>query len=294
MDVRQDLYVGGNANQLDATVAGDAYVHGSVSGSLRVRGQLHQGATVSAPCEYCPNQTPGPIDVASIVNARVTNNDNATINLSATLFSSGTGASRLDLPCGNYYLNGITRDATIYAHGHTALYVGTGGITAGNVIFSLDPTATFDIFVNGPVSNSGSFTLGEQNYPALTRMYVAGTGTLTFSSSANIFGNLYDAGHVGLSSGTTVFGALYAGSLDGSADLTVHYDRQVVVQGVTCPPPVTSVPDGGAGSGGATCGTCKDCNNQACINGTCGMCTSNSQCCAPLVCFNGRCVLAPG
>src|SRR5262249_18572244 len=135
-DIRQDLHVGGNANNFDATVAGDAYVFGSVSGTLRVTPphMVHQGVPVSPPpCVYCPNQTPGPIDVASIANGRVTNaagdnNDNKSINLSDTLFSAGGGPSRLDLPCGNYYLDGITRDATIYAHGHTALYVGTKGI----------------------------------------------------------------------------------------------------------------------------------------------------------------------
>jgi hypothetical protein len=300
MDIRQDLHVGGNAGGLDATVAGDAYVHGTVSGSLRVKGMLHHGVTTSPPCEYCPNQMPGPIDVASFVTARVTNaggtnNDNKSINLSATLFSSGSGPSRLDLPCGSYYLDGITRDAIIYAHGHTALYVGTKGITAGNVTFSLDPTATFDIFVNGPISNSGSFTLGGQQYPALTRMYVAGTGALTFSSSANIYGNLYDAGHIGLQSGTTVYGALYAGSLDGTADLIIHFDRDVVVQGATCPPPPgMSMPDGGAGGGGGSgggmsCSSCKDCNNQACNGGTCGACTTDADCCAPLTCHAGVC-----
>jgi hypothetical protein len=295
VNVRQDLHVGGNAGSFDANVSGDAYIHGTTSGSLKVKGTLHTGVTVSPPCEYCPSQMPGPIDVASFVTARVTNNDNATIMLSDTLFSSGSGPSRLDLPCGNYYLDGISRDATIIAHGHAALYVGTKGITAGTVRFSLDPTATFDIFVDGPVSNSGSFTMGDLNYPALTRMYIAGTGTLSFSSAANIYGNLYDAGHIGLSSGTTVFGSLYAGSLDGSADLTIHYDRQVVVQGITCPPPPgMSMPDGssGASDGGAIgCGSCKDCNNQACISGACGACTDSSQCCAPLSCVNGTCEL---
>jgi hypothetical protein len=308
-DVRQDLHVGGTAS-LTATVGGNAYLS-SGGGGLNVKGHTYTGVTTLPPCQYCPGQTPGPIDVASFVAARVTNstgsnNDNKTINLSDTLFSSGSGPSRLDLPCGNYYLDGITRDALIYAHGHTALYVGTKGITAGNVTFSLDPTASFDIFVGGPITNGGSFTMGAQNYPSLTRMYVAGTGTLTFSSSANIYGNLYDAGHIGLSSGTTVYGALYAGSLDGSADLTIHYDRQVVVQGATCPPPNMSMPDGGtsvvpdggtsSGPDGGTipptgCGSCKDCNNQACINGTCGACTDSSQCCPPLLCTNGTCAL---
>jgi hypothetical protein len=38
------------------------------------------------------------------------------------------------------------------------------------------------------------------------------------------------------------------------------------------------------------CGTCKDCGNQACVNGTCGSCTTNADCCAPLICQGGTCV----
>jgi hypothetical protein len=297
--IKQDLYVGGNAGNFDANVSGDAYIHGTVGGSLRVTGKTHTGVTVPPPCVYCPSVSPGPIDVASFVDAHVTNaggtnNDNKLINLSDTLFSSGGGPGRLDLPCGNYYLDGITRDATIYAHGHTALYIGTKGITAGNVSFSLDPTATFDIFVNGPITNGGNFSMGAIQYPALTRMYVAGTGTLTFSSSASIYGNLYDAGHIGLQSGTTVYGSLYAGSLDGSADLTIHYDRQVDVQGATCPPPPSPTPGVDGGGNPPGCGSCKDCNNQACINGMCGMCTTDADCCPPLKCNQGVCGLIVG
>jgi hypothetical protein len=302
INIKQDLHVGGNASGLDATVAGDAYSFGAIGGNVRVTGMKHTGVAVSPPpCVYCPGQMPGQIDVAAIVNAHVTNaggtnNDNKLINLADNLFSSAGGASRLDLPCGNYYLDGITRDATIFAHGHTALYVGTKGITAGNVNFTLDPTATLDIFVDGTVTNGGTFTMGSQNYPALTRMYIAGTGTLTFSSAANIYGNLYDAGHIGLQSGTTVYGSLYAGSLEGSADLTIHYDRQVDVQGKTCPPPPGGNPgtDGGIITPPGGCGSCKDCNNQACINGACGMCTTDADCCPPLKCNQGVCGLIVG
>jgi hypothetical protein len=297
IDVRQDLHVGGSATGLDATVGGDAYLSGAKGGSTTVKGTVHTPVTTAPPCIYCPSQTPGPIDVAGIVMARVTNaakdnNDNAIIMLVDNLFSGGAGPARLDLPCGNYYLDGITRDATIVAHGHTALYIGTKGITAGNVNFTLDPTATFDIFLSGPISNSGTFTVGAQNYPALTRLY--SSGSVDIQSAANIFGNFYDTNHIGLSSSTTVFGALYAGSLDGMADLTIHYDRQVVVQGTTCPPPPMSMMDGGTGTGtGTGCGTCKDCNNQACISGTCGKCTDSSQCCPPLTCdvASGTCVV---
>jgi len=39
------------------------------------------------------------------------------------------------------------------------------------------------------------------------------------------------------------------------------------------------------------CSDCRDCNNQACIAGLCGACSNNADCCSPLVCFFGECVL---
>ena len=53
--------------------------------------------------------------------------------------------------------------------------------------------------------------------------------------------------------------------------------------------------DGGTnnqgGDGGVTCTTCLDCNGQACGGGQCGSCSNSSQCCAPLTCASGTCVL---
>ncbi len=42
----------------------------------------------------------------------------------------------------------------------------------------------------------------------------------------------------------------------------------------------------------SSCGGCQDCGNQACVNGACSACTSDDQCCAPLVCgLGGWCEL---
>ena len=46
-------------------------------------------------------------------------------------------------------------------------------------------------------------------------------------------------------------------------------------------------------AGTPQCGSCTDCANQACVNGTCGSCTSSAQCCPPLLCLGGSCGL-PG
>jgi hypothetical protein len=290
VDVKQDLYVGGNCS--GPTCGGNAFINtGTVNFSGPGPHMTKTGVTVPPPCVYCPTTAnPKPIDVAGFVMAHVSSNDNAAIGLSDTLFGAGTGPSRLDLPCGSYYLKGVSRaGATIVAHGHVALYVDAPGITGENLIFTLDPTATLDIFVNGPVT-SQAIIVGSINYPALTRLYIAGSWSV--SSSATMYANVYDVSSVTFSSGATIYGALYASSAGSDADLTIHYDREVVQQGLTCPPAPN--PDGGGGGG---CSTCKDCNNQACVGGTpsgggtCGACTTSADCCAPLTCTNGQCVL---
>jgi hypothetical protein len=52
--------------------------------------------------------------------------------------------------------------------------------------------------------------------------------------------------------------------------------------------------DGFDASGCVECFSCRDCNNQACIDGQCGNCRSNADCCAPYMCVgapNGRCMV---
>jgi hypothetical protein len=58
------------------------------------------------------------------------------------------------------------------------------------------------------------------------------------------------------------------------------------------PPDAGTLPDGGFApdAGSPACGTCSDCNNQACVAGRCGACTTDSQCCAPLICQAGYCL----
>ena len=111
---------------------------------------------------------------------------------------------------------------------------------------------------------------------------------LRLSAGARIGGNLYAAnGPVTWSAGADLYGALYAGDFAASASTVIHYDRAVLGTGVSCAAPPSSTPDAGAPG----CGSCQDCGNQACINGTCGMCRTSSDCCAPLVCGpNGTCL----
>ena len=77
---------------------------------------------------------------------------------------------------------------------------------------------------------------------------------------------------------TDVYGSVFAGDFLGSARVAIHYDSAVLQVGQPCDDP------------GDDCGTCEDCGNQACINGTCGECSDSAQCCPPLICENGTCV----
>ena len=325
-DVKQDLHVAGTTTTTASIgVGGDGYCGGNVdgtAGAVSFGGTLHletgmstlgsvtygslvqQPLTVPPPCA-CGSQL---LPVAAwVAAARPPNNDNATIGLDPNALAAPLhNPVRLDLPCGSYYLTSIDNGGdpvTIVAHGHTALFV-DGNVTAGPITFTLDPTATFDIALTGVLTpwSGADVNLGSPNYPALCRLYEGGSMP-TRLTGGNLAGDLYGGSSaVQASSKLTFYGSLFAGSFYNSSETYIHYDRANLQAGATCPPPGGSgTPDAGAdgGAGGndagippTTCGTCKDCGNQACINGTCGMCTSSAQCCPPLTCQkNGVCAL---
>jgi hypothetical protein len=203
---------------------------------------------------------------------------------------ASSAVSRLDLPCGNYYFTEISPpgNLTIVAHGHTAIYV-QGDVSASSPVeITLDPGMTLDVFVAGTINVSQVVTLGNPNYPALMRVYVGTTGTLVFSQVANIAADFYAmyAHPVSWSQATTTYGSVYVGDFIGSQVTAIHYDRAALSSGQTCPPPPP-------GAGPPPCQTCSDCGNQACVNGACGSCTTDAECCAPLQCQSGVCVLVP-
>lgn len=287
------------------SVGTNAYINGSAKGTpLAIVQTLYQpaGATNTnvtyASLMNMPVSVPPPcacaasdlIPVAGIVAARQNNNDNAAIGLDAALFSGASAPQRLDLPCGSYYLNSLNtnNDVTIVAHGRTALYIGGDVVSSRPLSLTLDPGAEFDIFIAGTIKSSSNFNIGSPNYPALTRTYVGSAAQLTFSSSASLAGNFYDgAALVKWSAPAVVYGAVFAGDFDSSSSVNIHYDRQVVKAGASCPNP--------GGGGGASCSSCKDCGNSACVGNKCSAtCTSSDQCCAPLICDRGKCALVIG
>jgi hypothetical protein len=305
LNVYQNLYSGGSiGTSTSVSVADDAYVDGNIGGNVSIGMTLYQptsgtraagvtyGALINAPVSV-PQPCCGPSDdvpVTAIVAGAASANDDGAAGFADTVLASGSTVQRLDLPCGNYYFTEIRPNVnlTIVAHGHTAIYV-QGDVSSSTPIeITLDPGMSLDVFIAGTIDVSQVLTLGNPNYPALMRVYVGTTSSLVFSQTANIAADFYAmyAHPVSWSQAAIVYGSVYVGDFIASQVTSIHYDRAALSSAQTCPPP--PVPDGGTPPG---CQTCSDCGNQACVNGACGSCTSDAQCCAPLQCQSGTCVL---
>ena len=288
-DVGDDAYVAGDvATSASITIGKTLHVPATstVSGGVTYGTLAREAVTVAPPCDCQPQQL---IPIVDIVAAhRPPNNDDALIHLDATVFETTGAPHRLDLPCGNYYLTKIDQSQalTIAAHGRTALYIDGDVQNSDTLTFALDPSAELDIFIAGTIVSSDKLTIGSPNYPALSRTYVGSPDGLRLSAGSRIGGNLYAAyGLVNWSAGSDLYGSIFAGDFAASAATVIHYDRAVLGTGGACTPPPP--PDGGV----PFCGSCKDCGNQACVNGACGACTKSADCCAPLVCNpQGMCV----
>jgi cysteine-rich repeat protein len=320
MAVKLELHAAGNvANNNPSSVDGNAFVKGNITANntLTFAKDVHHEGTISGPVTIVgmniqktitvpPAQkcSPLPVDVPAIVDLRAPpNNDNALIGLDPNVLVGVTDGA-LVLPCGHYYLNGISASGAlaIVATGHTALYIG-GDVTSANQIFFLvsEPKYQLDVFVKGKIESTGDFKFGNPNYPAVTRLYAS---MIRFGNPTVTSGFLYGAGGAGFvcggSSTATVcindpftgWGAVFAGEYVSTNDTTIHFDNAVLKVGDETCGDKTGMDPGGPPPAG--CGSCSDCNNQACINGLCSSCTDSAQCCPPLQCIGGTCKIPVG
>ncbi|MFO0608413.1 MAG: hypothetical protein U0324_34925 [Polyangiales bacterium] len=307
------------------TVGGDAYVNGDARGNVPVaitetlhvpagatvdpmvsyRRVAREPVTVEPPCDCSPATL---VPVAALVAEGRTRNDNARIGLdSEALVTPGTDR-RLDLPCGRYYISSIGNpgSVTIVAHGRTALFIGGDVAVTAPIAITLDEGAELDLVIGGSFRATSTVALGSPARPALTRVYIAGAEGFRATGTTTVGGNLYlPGGTFDITTPLEVWGSVFAGSFRSTNTVSVHYDRGVLRAGDTCrnPPPTpgadAGAPDGGgtdAGGDGGTpaCTSCRDCANQACVGGRCGACRGDGDCCAPLQCWMGRCVVIPG
>ncbi|MEZ4269818.1 MAG: hypothetical protein R3F39_25955, partial [Myxococcota bacterium] len=304
-DIAVNLHVGGPlATGGASTVGGDAWVVGTVTAnqSLAIQGTLHhtQAAAINGPVTHgalvkeavsvaspCPCEPEDLVPVVAIVAAHTTDNDNATIGLSADALINPSGPVSLTLPCGRYYLSGIksSQDISIVATGRTALFIDGVIETSGKLQITPSPTGELDVLIAGKLDLSNELRLGSPAFPALLRVYVGSTEGITLSNKLTVGAFVYAAaGPVRLSNQLDLYGGLVVGSLDASNKLQIHYDRAVLQSGSACPDP-----------SGLTCDVCGDCGNQACTaEGVCGACSDGADCCPPLICQQGTCVSSGG
>jgi hypothetical protein len=266
------------------SIGGNLYVPqgASVTPLLVTDQQEIQGpVAVGPPCDCSSSQL---IDVSSIVAYGAANNDDATLGLDPTVFASGAllSATRLDLPCGSYYLSSIQANGTmtIAIHGNVALFIGGDVNPNGLLEITLDPQVTLDLFIGGNLAVNGDTSFGSTLVPSQSRIYVAGS-EMELNGNITLAGNFYAPyAQVAPNGNLIVYGSLFAGNYQTNGATEVHFDDAVLSAGSECP-------DGGMSTG--TCQTCRDCGNQACINGTCGACATSADCCAPLICQDGSC-----
>lgn len=315
------------------TVEGDAFVGGTISGggnatiggTLRtpacgsVPGNVTNAACVSgavsvpAPCA-CDAADIVPVSAIVAFYATAANNDNALIGLSPAVFDRPAAGSptRLDLPCGYYYLDRIAANGglTIAVHGPTAIIIG-GGIDVGSIDFTLDAGATLDVFVGGTLTASSKIRVGRAAYPAGSRFYMGGVckaandacvvdgdccsrlcaanqcsgngpepkpWSVNLQSNSDLNGLFYSANGVfWTSSDLEMYGAVFSGDYHSTSNTKIHYDSAATTLADECPKPAPSADGGtGGGDGGIVTppGGCNSCRD--CGNQACiaGQCGS--------------------
>lgn len=169
----------------------------SLPAQLSVTGTESCGVPFPAlgdPCGAFDNSDGSLLRIADVIVPHFrnpANNDNALIGLSYDALNDPDGPRHLDLPCGVYYLNTFTTNATttIAVHGRTAIIFGGAIDLAQPVFFDLDPNATLDIFAGGVLRVSQPATLGSPAYPAKTRMYF---GSASCTGGGGICDNFTD------------------------------------------------------------------------------------------------------
>lgn len=247
------------------------------------------GKRVTGPVTVDPLCPCGPqdiLDVAAMVADGKAHNDNKAAGIDPAMFNVVVGKMRMPLPCGRIYIENIggAGDLTFDVSGPTALFVDGSIATIGVLKFNLAPRATIDIFVKDTLVLTGRAAFGDEKRPAASRIYVGSDKDIIMTGYETFVGNLYaPLARVTAPGYINVLGSVVARDFEVPGYAHFGYDRAITRAGDGCkaPPPPTS-----------TCTKCSGCaSGQACVNGTCGRCTKDADCCSQLACntSTGKC-----
>lgn len=314
IDVGADAWVGGDLRGFVTDVVGTLHVPAASTVGLGTTA----GAVVNTPVSVdppCPCEPSDRLDINGFIADAEQHNDNAAIGLTRDALVGLLQPKDLVLPPGRYYVDGIAAVAplTLTVSGPTALYIG-GDLQSVSVFeVHVEGDGALDVFVGGSLRASGDFELGvEGGAPARVRTYVAGADDILLAGDLDFQGNLWAPNARLVAAGPLdVAGALLVREVVEAGVLHVGWDASVQDGAGGCDETGTPVDDAdpvdgeggdpGAGDGDdpaapptASCDSCEDCGNQACVAGACGLCETSLDCCAPLVCAQGTCVPMSG
>jgi hypothetical protein len=301
LDAR-DLRLGGEL-QISGplTVAGDAWLAqaGKALSIVLITGDLHvppgklldesisrgvvgqlftEEFAVAPPCRCDESSV---LDWSTIIQSASAQNDNSKIGLTPQALVAPIQATSVTLPCGRYYVDGITGSSDLHLHieGKVALFVAGDVLSTGQLRVTLGADAELDWFIGGGLDFERAVQVGDVERPAALRVYVAGEGRLSVPQPY-VFGNLYaPRSDVALLGDADFHGSLFGRSVTSPKSIIVHYDTAV-----------QRVDDACVVDGSTSCNDCSQCSGGlACVAGSCSACTLDSECCWPLVCNAGRC-----
>lgn len=290
LTARRNSRVRGNITALGPfTVRGDLTTQrGALAlGVIRVDGARGSAdVTVAPPCPCAPTEI---FDAAAAVSDARVRNDNADAGFDQGRFNAVIGRQVTELPCGRFYADRVAGLGSIElrVQGRTALFIGGDFDLGGFFDVQLGPRGELDVFIAGSVLGAGYLRMGGSSRPSGVRIYIAGDRGFTLLGASRFVGNVYaPRAPITIAGYMNLHGALFARSITTGGDLDVHYDRSILRAGMDCPP--DPVPD--------TCRRCGVCATaQACVDGRCGGCRTDADCCEPLVCntSNMRCESIP-
>jgi hypothetical protein len=302
LDVGGDLRLGGELHiSGPLTVARDAWLAQAgkaltivlIAGDLHVppdkpldesisRGVVGQLVTedfaVAPPCR-CDED--GVLDWSTIIQSASAQNDNSKIGLTPQALNAPALATTVTLPCGRYYVDGISGSSDVHLHieGRVALFVAGDVLSTGQLRVTFGAGAELDWFVGGRLDFERAAQVGDMARPAALRVYVAGEGLLTLPSPY-VFGNVYaPRSDVSLIGRADFQGSVFGRSVTSPESILVHYDTAVQRVDEAC-----------VADRATSCNDCGQCSGGlGCVSGSCAACGVDAECCWPLVCSGGRC-----
>lgn len=277
--VNGDLYSDGSFFATNMQVGGAVHVPAGtfIAGVASTLPTVFAPVAIREPCD-CATQV---LNVPALVTRLAVQNDNAAAGFAATELNGFSGPKALELPRGRYYFEALRgSELTLRLEGKTEIAVLGDVDVSGSFAVELAAGAELDLFVGGSFNGAQLTSFGDTAAPSRIRMYSAGS-SVALGSGMQLGANIYAPGATIACAGSLeMSGSLFASRFAFTGEVTIHYDEAVLELE-------------GCEAAGKICSDCNGCGkaSPACVAGTCAACQSSDDCCAPLQCQNGRCVL---